>query len=174
MESYTTSPATPRSRPRVIPFGGKTDVLSNFYPCQIEVYGIRFPSAEHAYQYSKAMMCEREDIAANIYDASTAWKAKQLSHRLMTTQRWETEKFSIMEDIIRAKSYHVKEFHDILLKSEDALIVEAVPGNLIWSCGLSKKDAVWYHPDDWPGQNRLGQIHMLIRSELQRELQWDI
>ena len=39
----------------IIAFSGKDDIQSNFYPCNIKIFGISHPYAEHAFQYSKAM-----------------------------------------------------------------------------------------------------------------------
>lgn len=39
----------------VIPFAGHSNCLSNLFPCEIKVFGISHRSAEHAYQYVKAM-----------------------------------------------------------------------------------------------------------------------
>ena len=150
----------------VLAFSGKMDVLSNFYPCKIEVFDMIFPSAEHAYQYTKAMMCGCKEIASKIYNAPTAWKAKQLSRLIKTTEQWEADKYKHMLDINRAKCDNIEEYYNILVNSKDVLIAEAVPGDKVWSCGLSKAHAAWYKPEDWPGRNRMGQIHMLIRNEI--------
>ena len=39
----------------ILAFSGSGDVLSNFFPCDINVFGMIHSSAEHAFQYSKAM-----------------------------------------------------------------------------------------------------------------------
>ena len=64
----------PHENVRVIQ--GKDDVLSNFYPCNISIYGIQAKSAEHAYQYSKAVCRGDIDVANKIKDAPNAFTAK--------------------------------------------------------------------------------------------------
>ena len=51
----------------VVPFQGHTDPQSNFYSVQdgISIFGQKLPTAEHAYQYSKAML-SGQDITAKI------------------------------------------------------------------------------------------------------------
>ena len=154
------------SQLHVIPFGGSSDILSNFYPCKIEICDITFPSAEHAYQYTKARMCGYEQLAAQILDAPTAWQAKKLSRHIDITPQWEEEKFTYMGQINRAKCYQVKDYYDVLCHSQDSILVEAVLGDTIWSCGLPKTVAAYFKPEDWPGENRMGQIHMWIRNEI--------
>ena len=61
---------------QVTAFAGKLDPLSNFYPCEIRVFGVKHRSAEHAYQYSKAIECRKDTIANRILEADTAYHAK--------------------------------------------------------------------------------------------------
>ena len=62
----------------VIPFQGHTDPLSNFYPVQdgISIYGQKLPTAEHAYQYSKAMQSGQGITAKIILESKNGKIAK--------------------------------------------------------------------------------------------------
>ena len=53
------------------------------------------------------------------------------------------------------------------------MIVEAVPGDVFWSCGLDKEAAAKTDPDYYPGKNILGKILMKIRDELREEIDRD-
>jgi len=48
---------------------GENDVLSNFYPCNLEFDNDVFKSAEHLYQSKKAIYHERYDLDDDIRSA---------------------------------------------------------------------------------------------------------
>ena len=57
-------------------FAGKLDPSSNFYPCEIRVFGVKHRSTEHAYCYSKAIQCGKDTVANRILEADTAYPCK--------------------------------------------------------------------------------------------------
>lgn len=46
---------TMKSCKHIAPFSGSQDVLSNFYPCELHIYGVKHKSGEHAFQFTKAI-----------------------------------------------------------------------------------------------------------------------
>ena len=48
----------------------------------------------------------------------------------------------------------------------ELIIVEAVPGDNFWPCGLSKEEVGWWNPENWPGKNIMGNLHMELREEV--------
>ena len=50
----------------VTAFAGKNDALSNFFPCELKLYGMLHKSAEHAYQYKKAIQTGNDKVAEQI------------------------------------------------------------------------------------------------------------
>ena len=95
---------------KVTVFQGKDDVLSNHYPCEIKCHGIVAKSSEHAYNYVQAIQKGCPEIAANIRDAPTAALAKITAKRLPFDHKWETQKISVMYDILAEKCKQVPEF----------------------------------------------------------------
>jgi hypothetical protein len=61
---------------------GKENVLSNFFPCSLKAFGEQFPSAEHAFQCSKALQCG-DLVAEKIRAAESALEAKQIRFLLL-------------------------------------------------------------------------------------------
>ena len=49
--------------PRPVGGKGETDILSNFYPCRVNVFGEVFKSGEAAYQWRKAKFMEKDRVA---------------------------------------------------------------------------------------------------------------
>lgn len=68
----------------IAPFSGSQDVLSNFYPCELEIYGVKHKSAEHAFQYTKAIRCDLE-AASKITVAEDVLSAMRLGKQSKRT-----------------------------------------------------------------------------------------
>ena len=156
-----------------IVFKGKKDILSNFYECDIVWKDNNVNTSEKAYGVESAHENNRNDLANEIMRAQTGYDVKQLTKKIYKSPSWKEKKVSVMTDIVREKVRQVQEVKDTLLHSGDRIIVEAVPGDYFWSCGLDKESAAATDPDHYPGNNVLGQIFMKIRSELRDELQKD-
>lgn len=149
----------------VTAFQGSNDVLSNFYPCDINIHGILAKSAEHAYQYTKCIRRGKLDIAKKVMNAENALAAKKLSRELPYDSKWNDQKAEVMYDIIVEKTKQVPEFKEELLSSKRT-IVEAVRGDFYWSSGLNKTDTLNTKLKYWPGENKMGSILMKIKTDI--------
>ena len=130
--------------------------LSNFYPCTVKFMGVKFPSAEHAYQ---ACRCSKEPDFAAILSASTPAEAKRVGRQVKArggeVGNWEETKTYIMYEIVRAKFFGNPQLAEKLLATEDQDLVEGNWwGDTFW--GVCKGQ----------GTNILGTILMIIRREL--------
>ena len=150
----------------VTAFKGSKDILSNFYPCTIHVYEKSFPSSEHAYQYAKALCHGQAKIAQDILKADNAWEGKKLGGKVVIEYLWNYLKVTVMQHIIRSKARCVPAYKQALLSAKST-IVEAVPGEYFWSCGLNKTEALWRN--DRSGKNIMGRLHMELRDQLKQQ-----
>jgi predicted NAD-dependent protein-ADP-ribosyltransferase YbiA (DUF1768 family) len=66
----------------VIAFHGKDYPCSNFFPCEVKVFGENHASAEHAYQLTKAIQSGDITSAEKIRKAKTALDAKKIGKRV--------------------------------------------------------------------------------------------
>ena len=114
----------------------------------------------------KAKSHGKYNIAKTIAQARSALDAKRLGKKIIPEDHWETEKIEVMRNIIRSRAQQVPKYRQ-QLKSAKEIIVEAVPGDNFWSCGLSKEEVGWWNPRDWPGKNVMGRLHMELRDELE-------
>ena len=87
-----------QSHKKVTVFSGRDNPLSNFFPCDIKVYGILHRSAEHAYQYTKAQQAGKDKIAERILQARSAYQAKQEAKSLPFNPNWHDRKEKVMSD----------------------------------------------------------------------------
>ncbi len=150
------APATqpkPSTQSNSIPeFQGEYRFLSNFWPAKVQFEGVIYPSSEHAYQAAKSLdPTERKRIAA----LPTPSAAKKAGAALKLRPNWDTEKFKVMETVVRDKFTRHAELRAKLLATGDTELIE---GNT-WG------DRTWgvYRGQ---GENRLGKILMKIRTEL--------
>ena len=153
--------------PPVIPFHSHKNVLSNFFPCKIEVDNHVFSSVEHGYQYYQASAAGMDDLADEIIRAPHAGKAKGLSKRIPSEFRdsWEKINTEKMRELIEAKVAQVPEFENTLLGSSDCVLAEATPDKF-WASGLSSETTSKTLPHTWPGLNMLGKILMEVRDSI--------
>ena len=108
----------------ITPFKGRQDVLSNFYPCTVELHGRQFRSSEHAYQFLKAKCYGKDQLAENISKQSSAYYAKRLAKNVHTDEGWDRVKVDVMRDILLAKEKSVPEYRQKLLDTANTIIVK--------------------------------------------------
>ena len=113
----------------------------------------------------KARYFGREDIANETGSVLGACEAKRMAKILPKGGGWEARRVDVMRQIINMKAASVPEYRAALLTAKET-IVEAVHGDLYWSCGLSKEDVRWAETRDWPGENTMGKLHMELREKL--------
>jgi len=136
------------------PFQGEWRWLSNFWPCEVVLDGVTYPSTEHAYQAAKLMDPElRERVRWEVRPND----AKRLARSVPARTGWEEMKVGVMLDLLRQKFRHPK-LRAKLLATGDCPIVE-----LNWW-----KDFFW-GVCDGVGQNMLGKLLMQVRDEARRE-----
>ena len=128
--------------------------LSNFFSAPVEYCGYTFKNNEAAFQ---SMKCPGR---AGDFCGLAPSEAKRLGRRVDLRDDWESVKNSIMYEVCRNKFTQNPELLKKLLETGDAdLIEENTWGDRVWGvCHGS-------------GENRLGQILMRIRSELQEKAQ---
>ena len=155
----------------VLSINGKNNVLSKFFPCNLEVFGTKHRSAEHAYQYVKAVRCVDLPRAAQIQEAESALSAKRIGNEIVTFESFQEEKTEIMTEIIEAKEKQVKEFSDEL-KQKNALFVDSVYDNF-WGTGLDAVGTQHTDPEKWPVKNILDNMLQKVANKVRKsQHQW--
>ena len=147
-------PPNPPRHGRQIKFQGHRHPLSNFFPCDVELYGRTFKSSEAAYQYRKALEYEAWDTAEDIAQCSRAIDAKRLGDKINGDQHWWGLRKSVMMEVITAKASQCPEFRNTLVASQGNTLIEDT-SHEYWGRGTAGK-----------GQNQLGILLESIRSHL--------
>lgn len=131
-------------------FQGKNRIYSNFYICNVKVYGIVYKSAEHAFQ---AMKATNEEDRIYIQEAPTPGKAKWRGNEIKVRSGWKGIRVGVMRHIVTCKFEQNWYLMDKLIST----------GNEILEEGNNWKDDFWgiYKGK---GENWLGRILMEVRE----------
>lgn len=142
--------------------------LSQWYPCQFEVDGEMYTSAEQYMMAEKAKLFGDNEIKAEILDTSDPRRCKALGRKVKNFDKavWDKNK----EDIVRkgnsAKFMQNSIRRNFLLSTGDKVLVEASPTDRIWGIGLGKNNPDALDPTKWRGKNLLGFTLMNTRDWL--------
>jgi|TARA_R100000687_G_scaffold76977_1_gene69212 ribA/ribD-fused uncharacterized protein len=154
-------------------FRGKNFFLSNFFDSVVEMYGISFPTVEHAFAAAKldpnGGVHDREAVLKEmrkIADEPTPTKAKRrgrqrtLNGKPFLRAGWdEGVKDDLILELIRRK-FADATLAKWLLATGDALLVEGnTHGDRIWGMVMDASGI-------YRGRNMLGEMLMQVRSEL--------
>ncbi len=129
--------------------------LDNFSAHRVEIWEIKFPTAEHAYQWKK--FCHNHDLSCKILDAPSPEAANKYGkqNKSIIPEGWHKIKQGIMKEILRAKAEQNEDVREALIRSGSREIIENSPIDDYWGSGPAND-----------GQNIVGKIWMEIRSEL--------
>lgn len=135
-------------------FDGEYRFLSNFYPCEVYLDGVAYPSVENAYQAAKTLDLNLREPFTRI----NASAAKKLGKSLPMREDWSFVKAQVMIPLL------VQKFRNPILKK---LLVDTGNAQLI--------EGNWWGDTYWGvcrgnGKNMLGKIIMQIRRTIQCQL----
>jgi ribA/ribD-fused uncharacterized protein len=134
-------------------------VLSNFYAAPLTYDGQTFPTAEHAYQYRKAVFHKQWGTASLIKSASSPRDAKFIAKRIIQIPTWHEYKPEFMSDILMAKSRQCPEFRKALIGTGEKHLLHNIETDSYWGCG-----------EDLHGTNMLGVLLEDLRQTLKFQL----
>ena len=81
---------------------------------------------------------------------------------------WRKLRYSVVLNGNYYKFAQNKNMRDILLATEDKILVEASPLDTIWGIGYAKNSPAATDPKAWRGLNLLGFALMEVRDEIRR------
>ncbi len=139
-------------------FSGKYRFLSNFHPSVIMMGGMYCRTVEHAYQASKSLdSLERRQII----EAATPGMAKKLGQWVIhKVPNWQEIKVTVMTDLVNQKFTKHADLRTLLLMTEEEELIEGNTWNdTFWGVCKGK------------GENHLGQILMLVRSNIRKQME---
>ncbi len=140
---------------KILFLGGGWKCFSNFSSYEVDIWGRKFKTSEHAYQYKKFE--HDEEVREKIFSSSSAYDSKILSQEFKDRQAldWESKRVDVMEEIVRAKLAQHPHILKKLKETGDKEIIENSPDDYFWGWGA-----------DHSGQNIHGKIWMKLREEV--------
>lgn len=132
-------------------YEGKYYLLSNFSAHQVEYEGVKYATAEHAYQAAKFA---DPSICQKIREAKSAFLAREYG-QAETGRRAGFDKVYTMKEIMRAKLRQHEDVKDALISTGLDVIEKNHPDDAFWGTGA-----------DGTGQNVMGKIWMELREEI--------
>ena len=128
--------------------------FSNCSPHGFELDGVWWPTSEH---YFQAQKFAGTPFADQIRHMATPNQAAKMGRRrsLPLRPEWEEIKDQVMfQGVLRKFQIHA-DIRSVLLATGEELLVENAPKDYYWGCGA-----------DGSGQNKLGQVLMMVRALL--------
>jgi len=134
---------------------GPFSAFSNFSNHHVTIDGKYYPTTEHYFQSQKFI--NDSPFMETIRIASTPTIAKKLGSSRTHVLRpdWETVKDNVMLTALRAKFTQHPNLKQLLLSTNDRILVEHTVNDKYWADG-----------GDGSGLNKLGQCLMIVRDEL--------
>ena len=135
-------------------FRGPHHPFSNFYASPLQMWGMTFPTNEHAYNYRKAVEMGQHVTAESIRQATTPRQSQIIAQRIVTDDRWKGIKQSVMYELLQEKAQQCVTFKNDLKESQGKILIEDT-GNEYWGRGQAGT-----------GLNALGRLLMTLRDNL--------
>ena len=138
--------------------------FSNFFTCSVVIGNHVFFCVEQAFQFVRAKTMGKPLAATKIYLSRDVRFIKQVGNDLGTSETWEARKMDVMYESLKKKFEQNQDLRSLLLKTGHLQLVEATP-DPFWGCGATLSSNI-LRRHKWTGQNKHGEILMVVRDEL--------
>jgi ribA/ribD-fused uncharacterized protein len=166
----------------IIPFYGEKNnngIFSNFYrflkPIKYPIgFGkrknlvIEIHDSETAIMLEKASLMGDLNILEQLKYSKSPSDSKKLGRKVRNFNQklWDENIENIALYVLTVKFTSFPQFKQFLLKTNNAILVEAAPYDRIWGVGMRYNDPNIHHPEKWKGQNILGFSLMKVRENI--------
>ncbi|CAZ86078.1 unnamed protein product [Tuber melanosporum] len=159
-------------KPHEVPFGIFSQWYEDEFTAPFDGEQMRFGTAEQYMMYSKAVLFNDPDTAAEIMKTMNPSTQRALGRKVrnFTDVTWAENRSRIVEE---GSYWKFKKDPSRLLETGDREMVEASPRDRIWGIGFGPKNADAGKRDKW-GMNLLGKALMEARDRLRRELEPEV
>jgi ribA/ribD-fused uncharacterized protein len=171
----------------IIPFygdKGEYGCFSNFY--KLNPYEYNLPACVHCENIPNKIICNYSEKAIMVCKASLMNDLNNFNNIVNSSnpkitkaygrcvKNFDNEKWlSIVEfiayDVLYQKFKSDDNISDILISTDNAILVEASPYDIIWGVGIGINNAKIYDMSKWHGKNILGYALMNVRKQLKNE-----
>lgn len=162
--------AAPRSD-HALAFFSKHSFLSNHFPSDMEIDGLKFSCMEHYLAYQRAILSEKQSVIKKARQARDPLQAKYILHLLREdhTEEWDGMVEQVTLEGLRAKFLQNNNLKTYLCDTGNLHIGEASE-NPRWGIGMNLSDDNVLDHTKWASEgNLLGKSLMKIREEIHAE-----
>jgi len=130
--------------------------------------GRQFRWVEEFFFHKKAELFDDQAAAERLMRADSPAECKRIGRSInCDQQKWREVEVPIMKQALQEKFTQNPNLKDFLLKTKDLHLAEASPTDKFWGTGVGLGKEEVTSPAKWGGQNKLGELLMSLRSELQ-------
>ncbi len=146
-------------------------VLSNWYPTEFVIEGVKYKSVEQYFMAKKAEFFGDNIALGRILETPDPKRAKEIGRqvRLFDEQAWLTVSEEFMQEGTLQKYKQNPQVARILQETKSDILVECNSADLIWGAGIAMQDQRLNEPFEWPGINKLGFILTEVRETLKEK-----
>jgi ribA/ribD-fused uncharacterized protein len=144
------------------------ECLSQWYPSQMVLEGVRFPTAEHYMMWRKARVFGDSEVERQLLVDDSPASAKKLGRQVRNFRSdvWDGHRFDVVVEGSIAKFEQNLTLRNYLLGTGERVLAEASPVDNIWGIGFSANDPRARDPRLWTGLSLLGFALMQVRDRL--------
>lgn len=134
----------------------------------VDPEGIRYNCCEQYMMFKKAMLFKDEYAAKKILAEPEPGLQKKLGREVRgyTSETWDMHKFGIVWYGNYLKFAQHQDLRLRLIETEEKILVEASPTDLVWGVGYEAQNDQILNPINWRGKNLLGKVLMSVRSAM--------
>lgn len=145
-----------------------TGCFSQWWPCEFEIDGVSYQTAEHYMMAEKARLFGDRESEKQIVLSDSPGAAKALGRKVtpFNNEIWSERCFDIVVAGNVAKFDQNEDCRSILEQSGTKVLVEAAPRDRIWGIGMGASNENATRPENWRGKNLLGFALMEVREQL--------
>lgn len=149
-------------------FWRTAEVFSNWNLGSFTVEGRTFNCAEQFMMFTKAMLFGDLQTADLIMAESNPRKQKALGRQIQgyVDTVWQSQAEDLMFPGLFAKFTQDQNRMATILATNDTVLVEASPDDVVWGIGLEESDPRCLDPKEWLGQNKLGRVLTRVREAI--------
>ena len=144
-----------------------------YSPFTVDDYEYSF--AEQYMMAQKALVFNDKEVYDKILLAKDPMEIKGLGRQVknFSETEWKKIRYNIVLNGNYYKFMQNKEMMQILLSTEDKILVEASPYDKIWGIGIDESNKKITDPNNWQGQNLFGFALMEVRDKINKIMEYN-
>ena len=150
---------------RGLGFQSRHSIMSNLAYCNIKLDDLVFNSSEAVFQYLKARDCGSSRQIEGIIAEDNSSEVMYLGRDITETDEWRGKKADVMLDVLLMKFTQNADLREKLISTGDKHLYEFTRDRF-WGIGLTLAQTHLLKEGKGPGQNKLGELLMLVRQKL--------